>query len=270
MTERCEWCNHKAPDHDALCSQYRPPNSAGLLRHAGPPLTSAELLRGMSLPNHEEEQHRAAYGSGDVCGPASPAKDCPGCGASPFQHCDADCPDYLERIRHNAQRNSDWGHETTDEILAPIIAKTLEIIGPILRERVKAGEQVLATVVHEGPGAQARALEDMMVFGTGAHLTTDPQARKDVPLATGLLDYFPDALAAVAATSLQGSRQHHPDQPLHWDKNKSTDHADCLLRHLVDRGTLDTDGISHTAKVAWRALALLQTEIETMRETKAA
>lgn len=40
------------------------------------------------------------------------------------------------------------------------------------------------------------------------------------------------------------------------------DHADCIMRHLVDRGTIDTDGITHSAKVAWRALALLQEELE--------
>jgi hypothetical protein len=41
------------------------------------------------------------------------------------------------------------------------------------------------------------------------------------------------------------------------------DHADCIMRHLVDRGTVDPeDGISHTTKVAWRALALLQEELE--------
>jgi hypothetical protein len=40
------------------------------------------------------------------------------------------------------------------------------------------------------------------------------------------------------------------------------DHADCILRHLTERGTLDTDGILHDVKVAWRALALLQEELE--------
>jgi hypothetical protein len=28
------------------------------------------------------------------------------------------------------------------------------------------------------------------------------------------------------------------------------------------RGTMDSDGLRHTAKMAWRALALLQKEIE--------
>lgn len=97
-------------------------------------------------------------------------------------------------------------------------------------------------------------------------LPTDKQERKNLPLCTGVLDYFPDAIAAVAATSKAGNDQHNPGQPLHWAKEKSTDHADCILRHLVDRGTIDTDGIRHSAKVAWRALALLQIEIENERK----
>jgi hypothetical protein len=97
-------------------------------------------------------------------------------------------------------------------------------------------------------------------------LTTDKQQRKETPVCTGVLDYFPDALAAVAHCSKVGNDQHNPGQPLHWAKEKSTDHADCLVRHLMERGTMDTDGVSHTAKVAWRALSLLQTEIEQERE----
>lgn len=93
-------------------------------------------------------------------------------------------------------------------------------------------------------------------------LTTDAKERKGAPIATGVLDYFPLALMEVAKCSKAGNDQHNPGQPLHWAKEKSTDHADCILRHLIDRGTIDTDGIRHSAKVAWRALALLQVEIE--------
>src|SRR6185312_5370156 len=71
--------------------------------------------------------------------------------------------------------------------------------------------------------------------------------RKAKPICTGVLDYFPDALAAVAICSRVGNEQHNPGQPLHWAKEKSTDHADALLRHLVDRGTVDTDGVLHSA-----------------------
>jgi hypothetical protein len=87
-------------------------------------------------------------------------------------------------------------------------------------------------------------------------------ARKATPMAEGLLWYFPAALAEVARVSKRGNDQHNPGQPLHHARGKSTDHADCVIRHLVDAGTFDIDGMRHTAKVAWRALALLQEELE--------
>ena len=93
-------------------------------------------------------------------------------------------------------------------------------------------------------------------------LPTDWHERKAMPIAAGVLDYFPLALMEVARVSKIGNDQHNPGQPLHWARGKSTDHADCILRHLVDRGTLDTDGGLHSAKVAWRSLALLQEECE--------
>lgn len=93
----------------------------------------------------------------------------------------------------------------------------------------------------------------------------DSKARKNIPITTGVLDYFPDAICAVAELSRVGNEQHNPGQPLHWAREKSTDHADCIARHLLDRGTLDVDGVRHSAKVAWRALAMLQVEIEAAR-----
>lgn len=93
-------------------------------------------------------------------------------------------------------------------------------------------------------------------------LPTDAQERKQIPITTGVLDYFPLAIAEVAKCSWAGNQQHHPDKELHWDKTKSNDHGDCIARHLVDRGKFDTDGQRHSAKLAWRALALLQLELE--------
>jgi hypothetical protein len=96
----------------------------------------------------------------------------------------------------------------------------------------------------------------------GMILPTDPAERKNLPITTGVLDYFPRALAEVARVSKAGSDQHHPGQPLHWEKGKSTDHADCIARHLMDRFSRDSDGQRHAAKLAWRALALLETLLE--------
>lgn len=93
-------------------------------------------------------------------------------------------------------------------------------------------------------------------------LPADAKLRKGAPITTGVIDYFPLALAEVARVSVAGNEQHNPGQPLHWAKEKSTDHADCIPRHLIDRGTRDEDGGRHSAKLAWRALALLEIELE--------
>ena len=86
--------------------------------------------------------------------------------------------------------------------------------------------------------------------------------RKQYPITTGLLDYFPDACAEVAHISFLGNQKHNPGEALHWARGKSMDHADCCARHLAQRGTLDSEKIRHSAQLAWRAFALLQEELE--------
>lgn len=98
-----------------------------------------------------------------------------------------------------------------------------------------------------------------------SHVPSKADERKALPLFSGVLAYFPDALLAVADVSKKGNDQHNPGQPLHWAKEKSADEADALVRHLLDHGSLDSDGVRHSAKVAWRALALLQREIDKER-----
>jgi hypothetical protein len=108
--------------------------------------------------------------------------------------------------------------------------------------------------------------EDFALVGRGGtlpgSLPTDAAARKAIPLASGCLDYFPDALIAIAELSRKGNDQHNPGQPLHWDRSKSGDEADADIRHFMERGKIDTDGVRHSTKHAWRALALLQKELE--------
>ena len=93
-------------------------------------------------------------------------------------------------------------------------------------------------------------------------LPSDAQERKDTPIFSGVLRYFPDAIAYVAMVSKAGNDQHHPGTPLHWDKSKSTDEGDALVRHQMEAGLVDADGIRHSGKVAWRALAQLERELE--------
>lgn len=93
-------------------------------------------------------------------------------------------------------------------------------------------------------------------------LPTAADARKKIPIGTGVLDYFSAALIEVAKVSQMGNDQHNPGQPLHWSRGKSNDHFDTMIRHSMERGTIDVDGGRHTAKMVWRALAVLQTELE--------
>jgi hypothetical protein len=92
--------------------------------------------------------------------------------------------------------------------------------------------------------------------------------RKSKPVFSGVIKYFPDAILEVAKCSKAGNDQHHPDLPLHWDRTKSSDHLDALARHLIQAGQIDDDGILHSTKVAWRALANLQVELEKRGQIK--
>jgi hypothetical protein len=95
------------------------------------------------------------------------------------------------------------------------------------------------------------------------------EQRKAFPITTGFLDYFPDAVAAGAEVSFLGNQKHNPGQPLHHSRGKSNDHADCIGRHLMQRGGFEKitiDGkehlVRHSAALFWRAGALLQEELE--------
>ena len=97
-----------------------------------------------------------------------------------------------------------------------------------------------------------------------AQQETKAQKRKQMPVYSGVLKYFPDALKEVSKASQAGNNQHHPDKPLHWDKTKSFDNEDALVRHLIDhsKDPMDDDGVLHLTKVCWRSLAALQIYLE--------
>lgn len=103
-------------------------------------------------------------------------------------------------------------------------------------------------------------------------LPTDSEVRKTYPLFSALFGYFGAALAGVAHHSWKSNEKHNPGQPVHWSIDKSTDHADCVLRHALDLGDIlaeiERRGPSDAAvtvlleeadALAWRALALNQT-----------
>lgn len=91
--------------------------------------------------------------------------------------------------------------------------------------------------------------------------STDYNERKAQPIVTGVLDYFPLAILAVAEVSNDGNAQHNPGEPLHWAREKSQDEVNTAARHLLERGGADGK-VRHLAKAAWRTLAALQKEIE--------
>jgi hypothetical protein len=85
-------------------------------------------------------------------------------------------------------------------------------------------------------------------------LPTNAEERKAIPVYTGFVKYFPDAMAAVAKVSLKGGIQHgQTPETLHWDRSKSGDELDAMMRHIIDEDW---------AQVAWRAMAHLQKKIE--------
>ena len=98
--------------------------------------------------------------------------------------------------------------------------------------------------------------------------TTLPQGsseRKEIPLYSGGLKYFPAAWAGLARVSKIGNDKHNPGEPLHHARGKSMDHEDCIMRHLADlledfgKGVgRDENGIPQVDYIFWRAGALAQ------------
>jgi hypothetical protein len=103
-------------------------------------------------------------------------------------------------------------------------------------------------------------IEDYEGFVKRSGNIIDNIDRKDMPVYSGVLKYFPNAIKYVAFVSKKGNEQHHPDKPLHWDMDKSTDEPDALVRHLIDHSInpIDDDDVLHLGKVAWRSLAMLE------------
>jgi len=100
-------------------------------------------------------------------------------------------------------------------------------------------------------------------------LPTDSTERKDYALFRGCLRYFPAALAGVSKISKLGNDKHNLGQEMHHARNKSGDHGDCIIRHLMDledlRAAMDRgepitkdEILNEVGSMAWRALALSQ------------
>lgn len=152
-------------------------------------------------------------------------------------------------------RGLDWGEFVGVEFFGFTEGHRLFLMGDPSSHLLPHGSK-------SGYWIQASDLE--LIESTQSHtlLPSEAADRKKIPLASGVLDYFTAALVAVAQVSQSGNDQHNPGQPMQWARGKSTDQSDTLMRHFIERGTIDTDGMRHSAKMAWRALAILQLELE--------
>lgn len=100
-------------------------------------------------------------------------------------------------------------------------------------------------------------------------LPTESAEREEIPLNDGVIMYFPAALMGVAKVSKAGNDKHNKGQPLHHSREKSTGHANRVLRHLTDLNDLlaafergnhfdCSEILCEASHLAWRALALSQ------------
>lgn len=195
--------------------------------------------------------------------------------------CDPGCPYVCEQHRDSLQDGGkEWscsfcGKDALFECkcntslrgtMGPIEEQIRKDFNKLANEQVgfaKLAEDNRAAIAGEKVMQQRPELLKRLAAPTRAStFPQDATGRKMTPVGTGVLDYFPDALIAIAQVSHAGNEQHNPGQPLHWNREKSTDESDALIRHFLERGAIDTDGMRHSAKMAWRALALLQKEIE--------
>lgn len=97
----------------------------------------------------------------------------------------------------------------------------------------------------------------MSIFGL------DSKLRKETPIFRGLLMYFPYACAAVARLSYKANEKHNPGEDMHWSRDRSSDHRDCVVRHIMEVDHLDDEcGELAEVQAAWRALAVAQIAIE--------
>ena len=71
--------------------------------------------------------------------------------------------------------------------------------------------------------AESSSLQKMQTSSRQRVIDGDSAMRKTFPMATGLLDYFPDACAEVARISYLGNEKHNPGEPMHHARGKSAE-----------------------------------------------
>lgn len=93
-------------------------------------------------------------------------------------------------------------------------------------------------------------------------LPTDSATRKTYPVYSGFMAYFPKSIATLAHHSYKSNEKHNPGEDMHWDRDKSPDHLDCMARHMLDQLDVELDSIEEKTATAWRAMAELEIALE--------
>ena len=120
-------------------------------------------------------------------------------------------------------------------------------------------------VEHEYELNERMSREKLKDIDVQSEDVSEAQKRKDTPVYSGVVAYFPLALKEIAKASNEGNKQHHSDKPLHWDRSKSGDELDAMMRHLLDHASgeiFDDCGTRHIVKCGWRILAFIQKTME--------
>jgi len=94
-------------------------------------------------------------------------------------------------------------------------------------------------------------------------LPDNDDERKRIPLWTATIGYFPAAFMLLAKLGYDANEQHNPGEPVHWARDKSTDHLNCAMRHLFDSLFLTREArLKVLTQVFWRIGAEIQTSYE--------
>jgi hypothetical protein len=101
-------------------------------------------------------------------------------------------------------------------------------------------------------------LVEKKVAAQPQRIIPDDDNREDYPLYDVLFGYFPAAMLMLAKWAKVGNDQHNAGEPLHWARDKSTDHTNKILRHLVDYDQKESNGFYEAVPLLWRAAALVQ------------
>lgn len=153
------------------------------------------------------------------------------------------------------------------------IGEPAKNLGWMVRVKFRNGQE-LATRVGDLRWTHKNESHDIVAYEfvdeASPPVVDESKRRKGMPVFDGFLNYFPDAVLAIAEHSRKANDKHNPGEALGWTKHKSNDHPNCMARHLLDMGPnwdrIDPEfGSLHAVAGAWRALATAQIAIEALR-----